>query len=119
MIKVKRAYEPHSSGDGFRILVDRMWPRGIKKEAVHIDKWLKEIAPSTGLRKWFNHDPDKWVEFSKKYEAELRKSSALPELQDDIAQHKNITLVYAARDEEHNNANVILSFLHQHVAKKK
>jgi len=119
MIKVKRAYEPHSRGDGFRILVDRLWPRGIKKEEAHIDKWLKDIAPSADLRKWFNHEPEKWTAFSKKYEAELRKSPALPELKEDVAQHKTITLVYAAKDEEHNNANVILSFLHHHTTKKK
>src|SRR6185312_10713020 len=103
-IAIKRVYEPFSKTDGYRILVDRLWPRGIKKEDAHFDKWLKEVAPSTELRKWIHADPDKWDQFIKKYHTELKDSEALNELQADLNAHKTITLLYAAKDEERNHA---------------
>lgn len=110
-IEIKRVYEPPEPSDGFRILVDRLWPRGLKKEAAHIDLWMKEIAPSTDLRRWFNHDPEKWKEFKKKFEAELKKGEAIQELIGQIKQHKKVTLLYAAHDEQHNQAVVLQLYL--------
>lgn len=103
-IQLKRAYEEKEKADGFRILVDRLWPRGIKKEDMHVDIWLKDIAPSTALRKWFNHDAAKWEVFKTKYKAELLQSGALDALKQLIKQHKTVTLVYSAKDEIHNQA---------------
>ena len=103
-IAIKRAYEPFSKTDGYRILVDRLWPRGIKKEDAHVDQWLKEVAPSTALRKWFNHEPEKWKSFVTKYKAELRGSAALDELLALLKQNKTVTLLYSAKDEQHNQA---------------
>lgn len=111
LIKIKRAYEPIEKSDGFRILVDRLWPRGIKKEDAHFDVWLKEIAPTNELRKWFNHETEKWDEFAKKYMAELKVSPALEELLTLVDKHRIITLVYGAKDEEHNQAIVIKEYL--------
>jgi len=110
-VKIKRIYESYSKDDGYRILVDRLWPRGIKKENSHIDKWLKEIAPSTELRKEFNHMVDKWEKFKIAYHSELKNSTAVDELLDDIKNHKTITLLYAAKDEEHNHALVLQDFI--------
>jgi uncharacterized protein YeaO (DUF488 family) len=110
-IKIKRAYEPKSTADGFRILVDRLWPRGVTKEDAHVDKWMKEIAPSSQLRKWFDHDIKKWVAFTTKYTAELKKSTALDELLALMKAHKTITLVYGAKDEAHNQAVILKAFL--------
>lgn len=110
-IQIKRIYEPADESDGFRILVDRLWPRGVKKESAHLDVWLKEAGPSNELRKWFNHDPEKWEAFKKKYRDELKKSAAAKELIDLVAKHKNTTLLYSAHDEEHNQAQVLLQFL--------
>ncbi len=112
MIKLKRIYEEYSSDDGCRILVDRLWPRGVSKEKAHLDLWLKDVAPSTELRKWFGHDPAKWAEFQKKYIAELKTNPAFKTLQDIFKKEKNITLLYGARDTEHNEARVIKSYLH-------
>lgn len=113
MIMVKRAYEKATSKDGVRILVDRVWPRGVTKEALHADLWLKEVTPSTALRKWFSHDPAKWTEFQHKYFAELNanKSACAPILQ--AAKSKPVTLVYSARDSEHNNAVALQRYLKQ------
>jgi len=111
LIKIKRAYEPIEKSDGFRILVDRLWPRGIKKEDAHFDDWLKEIAPTSELRKWFNHETEKWDEFTKKYMAELKVSPALEELLTLVDKHRIITLVYGAKDEQHNQAIVIKEYL--------
>ncbi len=103
-ILLKRAYEPCDAGDGFRVLVDGLWPRGITKEAAHIDLWLKEIAPSTELRKWFGHEPEKWQEFRKRYLVELKhKPEAVATLVEHV-RHGKVTLVYGAKDEEHNQA---------------
>jgi len=110
-IKIKRAYEPFETSDGYRILVDRLWPRGIKKENSHIDVWIKEVAPSTELRKWFDHDPEKWKSFISKYKSEIKGSAALKELTTAAAKHKTVTLIYAAKDEAYNNAVVLRELL--------
>ncbi|MEO8404948.1 MAG: DUF488 domain-containing protein [Chitinophagaceae bacterium] len=110
-IKIKRAYESFEKSDGYRILVDRLWPRGIKKENAHIDVWIKEVAPSTELRKWFDHDPKKWKEFISKYKAEIKGTTALKELKSEAGKYKTVTLVYAAKDEEYNNAVVLQKLL--------
>jgi len=110
-IKLKRVYELIAKGDGFRILIDRLWPRGLSKEKGHIDLWLKAIAPSAALRKWFNHEPGKWQEFVEKYHEELEQSDAVNEIIKLIKKHKNVTLLYAAGDTQHNNAIVLEGFL--------
>lgn len=110
-IQLKRAYEKPSPEDGTRILVDRLWPRGLSKKTAAIDQWRKEIAPSTELRKWFAHDPDRWKEFQRRYTAELRvRDQELRELRS-MARRSQITLVYAARDVLHNDAVVIRDVL--------
>jgi uncharacterized protein YeaO (DUF488 family) len=112
MIRLKRAYLPPDPADGFRVLVDRLWPRGLSKEAASIDLWLKEVAPSAALRKWFAHDPKKWTGFQQRYKNELKKSMRpLEELHDLYTRHKTITLVFAAKDEEHNQAAVLKEVL--------
>ena len=116
-IKIKRAYEPIARSDGFRILVDRLWPRGIKKQDAHFDLWLKEVAPSDELRKWFNHEPEKWEAFRKKYLTELQLSPATEELIEQVQQHTTVTLVYSAKDEQHNQAVVIKEFLENNEVK--
>ena len=110
-IPIKRIYAPYAKQDGFRILVDRLWPRGIKKEDGHIDLWLKEIAPSTGLRQWFNHEADKWQDFIEKYKAELQDSGALDNLTAIAKAHHNITLIYGAKEEKYNQAVALQAFL--------
>ena len=103
-IRIKRVYEEPSHEDGKRILVDRLWPRGLTKEKAKVDLWLKDVAPSTELRKWFAHDPEKWTEFQERYAKELKlKSEPLAQLQHE-AKHGPVTLLYGARDEEHNEA---------------
>lgn len=110
-LKIKRVYEHPDKSDGFRILVDRLWPRGIKKEMAQVDIWMKEVAPSTALRKWFNHDPAKWEAFIKKYMLELKGSESARELIDVIHKHPKVTLLYSAHDEQHNQAQVLYLFL--------
>ena len=111
MIKLKRVYEDPSPEDGFRVLVDRLWPRGLTRERAAVDLWLKDVAPSTELRKWFGHDPAKWREFQARYREELRgKRDALDLLTAKSKEH-TVTLVYAARDEEHNEAVVLKKVL--------
>ncbi len=108
MIKIKRAYEKAEKGDGYRILVDRLWPRGISKEKAHLDLWIKDIAPSTELRKWFGHDPGKWEGFKEKYKKELAgKKELVEQLKMLEKKHKILTLVYGAKDTEHNEAAVL------------
>ena len=107
MVKTKRVYDTAAPGDGQRILVDRLWPRGIRKEEAKIDEWLKDIAPSTELRKWFSHDPAKWPEFKKRYITELKKKSGLMEQMRAEAKKGTITLLFAAGDIEHDNAVVL------------
>jgi uncharacterized protein YeaO (DUF488 family) len=109
-VSLKRAYEPPAETDGMRVLVDRLWPRGVRKSRARIDLWLKDLAPSTALRKWFGHDPGKWPEFRKRYRAELKGNPALAELREQSRQ-RDITLVYAARDELHNDAVVLKQVL--------
>ncbi|HRN26752.1 MAG: DUF488 domain-containing protein [Ignavibacteriaceae bacterium] len=112
-IKIKRVYDEYSSKDGIRILIDRLWPRGVKKEDARIDEWMKDIAPSDSLRKWFNHDPEKWGEFKKKFSAELSKNKKLCEELVNKGR-TNLTLIYSAKDEEHNNAVVLKNYLEKH-----
>lgn len=110
-IRLKRAYEPPSAEDGQRVLVDRLWPRGLGKSEAAIDRWLKEVAPSSELRRWFGHNPRKWDEFRRKYEAELRgRGDLLRELRQ-AAREGPLTLVYSARDQEHNQAVVLRDVL--------
>ena len=107
-IKIKRVYEKSDKEDGKRILVDRLWPRGLTKEKASVDLWLKEIAPSTELRKWFDHDPKKWEEFQQRYLRELKKNSEpVQTLKQELKKGK-VTLLYGAKDEEHNEAIVLL-----------
>lgn len=108
MIQLKRVYDPYSKEDGYRILVDRLWPRGVSKEKAHLDLWLKEIGPTTELRKWFGHDPKKWEEFEKRYKKELKdKTELVQQLKNLEKKHKQVTLLYGARDTEHNEATVL------------
>lgn len=112
MIKIKRIYEEPLEADGFRILIDRLWPRGVSKEKAKIDLWLKEIAPSDELRKWFSHDPEKWTDFKDKYKIELAdKLESIKKIKEIKKKEKIVTLLYAAKDEEHNNAIVLKEFL--------
>ena len=111
IIKLKRAYDDYSKEDGFRILVDRLWPRGIKKEDLHMDYWAKDIAPSNELRKWFHENPDEeWAEFTKRYKKELDAADidAFLKL---IADHDTVTLLYSSKDHEHNNAVVLKEYI--------
>jgi uncharacterized protein YeaO (DUF488 family) len=117
-IQLKRAYEPAEESDGFRVLVERLWPRGISKERAHIDLWDKEIAPSTELRKWYNHELDKWPEFQKKYQQELRENSeAVEAFRKACGTHKKVTFIYSAHDEQHNSAVVFKHFLEHQLVK--
>jgi len=109
MVKLKRAYEPASRGDGYRVLVERLWPRGIRKEALPLDEWRKEIAPSGELRQWFSHDPARWREFKLRYLKELKEAAAAEQLRAlaDRAADGTLTLVFSSHDTEHNNAVVL------------
>ena len=112
MLKIKRAYQSAADGDGFRILVDRLWPRGISKEKAKLDLWLKDIAPSGELRKWFAHDPERWQQFQDKYREELKgKKEILKDIKDLEKEKSTVTLVYGAKDEKHNNAVVLRDVL--------
>lgn len=112
MIKIKRAYKKPSKGDGYRILVDQLWPRGLTKQRVAVDLWMKDIAPSTKLRQWFSHDPTKWNEFRKKYKEELKEKKAMiREIERLEREKKSLTLLFAAKDVEHNNAVVLAELL--------
>ena len=110
-VAIKRVYEPVSATDGYRILVDRLWPRGLSKEHAAVDLWLKDIAPSTELRRWFGHDPSKWDEFRRKYSAELATHAEDVAQIRKLAKRRRVTLVYGARDTEHNDAVVLLGYL--------
>jgi uncharacterized protein YeaO (DUF488 family) len=111
MIKLKRAYEPASKDDGLRILVERLWPRGVSKQKAKIDLWLKDLAPSTELRKWYGHDPAKWPQFKKRYWAELKDQSDVLALLKYVTQERVVTFVYAASDVERNSALALKEFL--------
>lgn len=110
-IRLKRVYESASSEDGMRILVDRLWPRGLRKEDAAVDRWLKEIAPSTELRQWFGHDPVRWPEFRRRYTAELRQHTTMLDEIRELAKQGTVTLVFGAHDEQHNNAVVLREVL--------
>ena len=110
-VRLKRAYEPAAATDGSRVLIDRIWPRGVSREEAHLDEWARELAPSSELRRWFSHDPDRFAEFRRRYRAELTAQEAkLRELRQ-RARQGTLTLVYAARDTEHNDAVVLAELL--------
>jgi uncharacterized protein YeaO (DUF488 family) len=112
MIKIKRIYDKASEEDGFRILVDRLWPRGMSKGKAKVDLWLKEVAPSDDLRKWFSHDPQKWQEFKKRYGKELKdKQELLRIIKQAEKENGTVTILYSAKDEEHNQAVALAAFL--------
>ena len=117
MLKTKRAYEPAEASDGARFLVDRLWPRGIKKEKLKMEAWLKDVAPSPNLRKWFAHDPDKWQEFQGRYRAELESNPDAWKPIMDAAEQGNVTLLYSARATEHNSAVLLKGFLEEQMQK--
>ena len=113
MIKLKRAYEAASKDDGLRILVERLWPRGVSKQKAKIDLWLKDLAPSTELRQWYGHDPARWPQFRKRYRAELKGQGDLLALLKYVTEVRTVTFVYAASDEERNSAVALKEFLEQ------
>lgn len=110
-VKLKRAYEPAAADDGTRVLIDRLWPRGVSKDDAALDLWLKDLAPSTELRKWFGHDPARWAEFQDRYADEVHQQPEAFKQLRDLAQNGRVTLVYSAHDEEHNDAVVLRSLL--------
>ncbi len=111
VIKLKRVYEKPESTDGIRILVERLWPRGLSKERAKVDIWLKEVSPSTELRKWFDHDPSKWEEFKKRYFSELEKNHAALDTISNLPEKGNITFVFASKEEEFNNAVALKEYV--------
>ena len=111
-IKVKRVYDSPSPEDGYRVLVDRLWPRGLSKESAHVDLWMRDVAPTTELRTWYGHEVDKWPEFRERYEEELTQHGELLDLVRDIERHRGtVTIVFGAKDQEHNEANVLAEVL--------
>lgn len=116
MIRVKRVYDPPARDDGARFLVDRLWPRGVKKEALRPEGWLKGAAPSDDLRRWFNHNAEKWTEFQRRYRAELEAQPAAWQPLLAAARRGNVTLLYGARDAEHNNAVALKAYVEQQLA---
>lgn len=115
MIKLKRIYEEPEKSDGFRILVDRLWARGLSKEKAKVDLWLKDIAPSDDLRKWFAHEPEKWDEFRRRYFEELKYKKDSIDAIIEKARISEVTLLYAAKDEEHNNAAALKEYIETHI----
>lgn len=113
-IQVRRVYDPPEADDGARVLVDRLWPRGVSKERAHLDLWLKDIAPSTALREWFNHDPAKWSAFEERYQAELSANPVAVAQIMALIKQGPVTLLYGARDTEHNEAVVLAAWLDKH-----
>ncbi len=116
IVKVKRVYESIQRSDGSRFLVERFWPRGVKKEKLKLDAWLKDVAPSDDLRRWFGHDPVKWDTFQRRYRAELDANPDAWEILLEAARQGNVTLLYSARDTEHNNAVVLKTYLEEYLA---
>lgn len=110
-ILVKRVYEPVAKADGYRVLVDRLWPRGLSKSEAKLDLWLPDLGPSTALRKWFNHDPERWAEFLRRYHAELKQKTIFIATIKKQAKTRPVTLLYSAKDEQHNQAVALQSFL--------
>ncbi len=119
MIQLKRVYEKPSRADGFRVLVDRLWPRGLTKQRAAVQLWLKDVAPSTELRKWFGHDPAKWKEFQVRYRHELGDKQDALKLLKEKSQTQTVTLLYGARDELHNEATVLKGILEGRGPRKK
>jgi uncharacterized protein YeaO (DUF488 family) len=117
LLKTKRVYESAEASDGTRFLVDRLWPRGIKKEKLEMKAWLKDVAPSPALRKWFAHDPAKWQEFQQRYRAELESNSEAWKPILEAVKQGDVTLLYSARDTEHNSAVLLKTFLKEHMKK--
>lgn len=114
MIQLKRVYDPANSDDGVRFLVERLWPRGMKRENLRLDAWLKDVAPSTELRQWFSHDPAKWAEFQRRYFAELdAKTEALEPIRKAL-KHGGVTLLFSSHDTDHNNAVALKTYLTAH-----
>ncbi|MCL5442104.1 MAG: DUF488 domain-containing protein [Candidatus Marsarchaeota archaeon] len=118
MIKVKRVYDKADITDGDRILVDRLWPRGIRRSTPNIDVWIKDVAPSDELRKWFAHDPAKWKAFKEKYKKELSSNKALDKLIEYINSKDTVTFLYSTKDTEHNNAQVLLEVVNERLKKE-
>ena len=116
-IKIKRVYDAPSADDGKRLLVDRLWPRGLSKENARIDKWFKEVAPSGELRKWYNHEADKFSEFSRRYREEIISGKAFAELLEYLNDHPKVSLLFAAKEAELSNAAVLSRILHDHLVK--
>lgn len=114
MIRLKRAYDAANDDDGVRILVERLWPRGAKKELLHLDAWLKDVAPSTELRKWFSHDPAKWSTFQRRYFAELDANPEALEPIREASSHGRVTLIFSSHDAEHNNAVALKAYIEAH-----
>jgi uncharacterized protein YeaO (DUF488 family) len=114
-IRIKRVYDPPDASDGTRILVDRLWPRGLRKDSASLSLWLKEIAPSPGLREWFGHDPDRYGEFARRYQAELESRKDEVARLEDLVKQGAATLLYAAHDEGHNHALVLADYLRNHM----
>ncbi len=114
MLQLKRVYDPPAAEDGYRVLVDRLWPRGLKRETAQVNLWLKGIAPSDGLRRWFAHDPTRWMEFQARYRKELAAHEPLWRELLARSRKDQVTLVYAAKDTRHNNAVVLRTFLEEH-----
>lgn len=111
-LRVKRVYDPPAPGDGYRVLVDRLWPRGVAEKDAHVNLWMRRVAPTDELREWFGHDPERWPEFRDRYRAELTGHEELLELLGDIEHHsKVLTLLFGAKDEEHNQAVVLAEVL--------
>jgi uncharacterized protein YeaO (DUF488 family) len=115
MIKIKRVYEPFDTRDGARFLVERLWPRGMKKDSLRMDGWLKDVAPSAALRRWFGHDPAKWDEFRRRYAAELDHTPEAWQPMLEAAHRGDVTLLYSAHDTKHNNAVALQAYLEQHL----
>jgi uncharacterized protein YeaO (DUF488 family) len=113
-IRIKRVYEAPARSDGYRVLVDRVWPRGVSRSTLQLDAWAKDVAPSTGLRKWFDHDPGKWREFKARYFRELRKNIAAAEPMLAVARSGTVTLLYGAKETQFNNAVALKEFIEGH-----
>lgn len=116
MVSIKHVYEAYDADDGERFLIDRLWPRGMSKEKLIMDGWIKDVSPSTGLRRWFGHDPAKWEEFRRKYQTELDENPDVWKPLAEASARGKVTLLYAAHDEEHNNAVVLKEYLDRHAA---
>ncbi len=111
MITIKRVYDPPSRDDGKRILIDRLWPRGLKKEAAQVDEWMKDVAPSTALRKWFGHDPEKWGEFKRRFFKELHGKEKVFDGLADLARKGSLTLLYGSKEKRFNNASALKEYI--------